>query len=830
MAFDFSKIRPKKKDISPVDPIELFQKLKVSDTGVNDLWLAQGDALRIWHGSRSKKDINIVLNTGAGKTLVGLLIAQSLVNETREKVLYACSSIQLVEQTAEKAKGYGLDVTTYYRGSFSNDLFARSLAPCITTYQALFNGKSRFFHEQLSAVVFDDSHAAEHLLRDHFSLHISKNEFHDVFISITALFKNYYERVGLSGSYSELEDQRSRSLFLVPPFEIKGQLGELLRILHDADFQDSPNTMFAWEHIKNHIDTCCVLLSGSEIVVTPPFVPTISLPYFRKEVRRVYLSATLSAPDAFARTFGKIPDEVVSPSTTAGECERLILFPAQIASDQEDTEIAKDLIRDKKALILVPSYARAVIWQDLTEPPPKDEVSRYVSKFKSNTGQAKLLLAARYDGVDLPGDTCRVMAIDDLPMGTGPLERYLWEQLGLANTLRSAIASRIVQSFGRISRGMSDHGVVILTGRRLVEWVLVPKNRAVLPPFLQKQIALGDVVSEQADTVADLINATYQSLTRDERWIEAYSEFMAEAEPEQLDVDTALLTKLARSEAEYGLFMWQREYENAVKTLTSTLDDAFTLSASTGAWHCLWLGAAYLFLGDNNAAQEMFARAHINHRNIPAVPKNIGAKEGEVTPEQFIKLAHHLRSSVDGSVSMPKHFDLNLAQLNGTGTARQTEEALRYLGQYLGLESSRPDNEFGTGPDVLWFLEGMPALCMEVKTDKKATTQYQKKEIGQLSDHIQWVKDNVNAREVIPIFVGPLVGATETSNPPEQYQVVELDQFKSLAEKLKATIVDATTEALPLTLICILTRLFTERKLIWPECLEGFDFHCLKNL
>ena len=63
----------------------------------------------------TKSDVAVVLNTGAGKTLVGLLIAQSLVNETRRQVVYACSSIQLVEQTATKAEGYGLPAATYFR-------------------------------------------------------------------------------------------------------------------------------------------------------------------------------------------------------------------------------------------------------------------------------------------------------------------------------------------------------------------------------------------------------------------------------------------------------------------------------------------------------------------------------------------------------------------------------------------------------------------------------------------------------------------------------------------------------------------------------------------
>ena len=92
MAFDFKKIKAKKKEVLPIDPIEIFQKLKVSDQGINDLWLAQGDALREWHSNRLQSDISVVLNTGAGKTLVGLIIAQSLVNESKEKVLYVCSS------------------------------------------------------------------------------------------------------------------------------------------------------------------------------------------------------------------------------------------------------------------------------------------------------------------------------------------------------------------------------------------------------------------------------------------------------------------------------------------------------------------------------------------------------------------------------------------------------------------------------------------------------------------------------------------------------------------------------------------------------------------
>ena len=65
MVFDFSKIKARKKEVEPVDPIELFQKLQVTDQKINDLWLAQGDALRDWHANRNASDVGVVLNTGA---------------------------------------------------------------------------------------------------------------------------------------------------------------------------------------------------------------------------------------------------------------------------------------------------------------------------------------------------------------------------------------------------------------------------------------------------------------------------------------------------------------------------------------------------------------------------------------------------------------------------------------------------------------------------------------------------------------------------------------------------------------------------------------------
>ena len=464
-SFDFTRIGKTQQAQSFVDPVDIFHSSTVTDQNVNDLWLGQGDALREWHGQRHLDDTGVVLNTGAGKTLVGLLIAQSLVNETHRQVVYACSSIQLIEQTAEKALGYGIDVATYHGGQFANeDAYYRGVSPCITTYQALFNGKSRFRGDDVSAVIFDDAHTADNILRDQFSLRISRHALSATYNELVSLFVEYQRSVGRASSYAEVADGKSTRLFLIPPFEVRRHAEEIRRILAEAPLADELETMFAWEHIIDHEDLCCWIVSAHELTLTPITVPVSTLPYFKKGIRRVYLSATLSASDAFARAFGRVPEKIVAPTTTAGECERMIVIPSLLPAIEANGDINAtfDIIRDKKTFILAPNYARSDLWKEVVAPPPANEVTKYLDAFRQADAPAKLLLAARYDGIDLPGDTCRVMVIDDLPAGSGPLERFQRDSLSMDNSTRSIIASRIVQSFGRISRGMSDHGVVIL--------------------------------------------------------------------------------------------------------------------------------------------------------------------------------------------------------------------------------------------------------------------------------------------------------------------------------------------------------------------------------
>ncbi|MGV8939857.1 MAG: hypothetical protein ACOH2J_22295, partial [Allorhizobium sp.] len=90
---DFNKLSRPNTNAAPTDPLEIFAKTPNLSNAPNDLWKGQAQALQRWHQDRAKEDNAVLLNTGAGKSIVGVLIAQSLVNEQIGPIVFACSTI-----------------------------------------------------------------------------------------------------------------------------------------------------------------------------------------------------------------------------------------------------------------------------------------------------------------------------------------------------------------------------------------------------------------------------------------------------------------------------------------------------------------------------------------------------------------------------------------------------------------------------------------------------------------------------------------------------------------------------------------------------------------
>ena len=90
-----------------------------------------------------------------------------------------------------------------------------------------------------------------------------------------------------------------------------------------------------------------------------------------------------------------------------------------------------------------------------------------------------LVLANRYDAIDLPGRSCQFLVMAGLPRGTSDYDVY--RAIVLADgAVNSLLAQRIEQGIGRGTRGAGDFCAVILMGNDLVAWIGRTANLQIL--------------------------------------------------------------------------------------------------------------------------------------------------------------------------------------------------------------------------------------------------------------------------------------------------------------------------------------------------------------
>src|SRR4051812_44817729 len=80
------------------DPQKLFQALPAKNKKYAYLRDVQGDVLGKWFGAPKQKDTVIKMNTGSGKTTVGLLLLKSSLNEGIHPAAYFAPDTYLCSQ------------------------------------------------------------------------------------------------------------------------------------------------------------------------------------------------------------------------------------------------------------------------------------------------------------------------------------------------------------------------------------------------------------------------------------------------------------------------------------------------------------------------------------------------------------------------------------------------------------------------------------------------------------------------------------------------------------------------------------------------------------
>ncbi|MGJ3495683.1 hypothetical protein ACR9PT_14120, partial [Piscirickettsia salmonis] len=314
-------------------------------------------------------------------------------------------------------------------------------------------------------------------------------------------------------------------------------------------------------------------------------------------------------------------------------------------------------------------------------------------------------------------------------------------------------------------------------------------------------------------------------INRDEQWSVMYKDFMSSQECALKDIESNTLNDFAEVEVEFSILYWQKEYERAIEVLKGIVDQAYEFSLGLGAWYSLWIGYCYEIIGDAKNSEIFYRRSYSANKKIPKCLSSNAHLNTELYDDQITNIANEVILLNDTGKAACQMAS-NLQYVDGSGTASQVEESIRYLGQYLGLSSTRPDKEFGTGPDNLWVGSNI-ALACEAKTGMKPGNGYTKKYVGQLAQHVNWVKSKHEKIEKIePVFVGQRVPTSKDANPSNDMSVIEPSVLVDLSQKVQSLYADIISSPIP-DIPNRISGAIVARDLVWETIIKNLTQHKL---
>ena len=774
---DFDKLRSKKQKPKVIEPIEIFRRLP-KPPGINDLYTSQAEILQTWFQKRAARDVILKLHTGGGKTLVGLLMAQSTVNETSEPVLYLTPTQQLVKQTLEKAKVHGIPAVPYTPGQPLNNEFVNAKAVMVATYKALFNGRSKFGVRGLSrprkvaAVILDDAHVAFSVVRDSFTLEVDASEERQRYESLAGLFRRAFKQTNRVGTFDDVVAGSELAILEVPYWAWHEQLDAVREQLK----ADAETHALIWPLLRDQLHLCHALISRSSFTITSVLPLVSAFPTFADATRRIYMSATIADDSEIVRTFDAHPEAIPGALTSrslAGVSERMILIPDLMPFKFKVSESIGTLVewaatkRTVGAVVLTPSDKAAAEWASIaTVAKGSTEVDLLVLALQSGKtfGPAVFAnrydgFANRYDGIDLPGDSCRLLVMEALPTGTSNYERFRANALYGGTTITRMLAQRIEQGIGRGARGAGDHCVVLLVGADLVAWVAKEANFRFLTSATRAQLEMGAEVSKEIQNLKDLARTIERSFNRDDEWVQYHAESLAEL----VDEDAPDPLPLLHAAAERKAFdLWHDGYhDKAIAKIEKSLAELTTLDPQTRGWIEQFAARIASQWGHTDLAEDLQRQAYSHNRNM--------LRPQVLPPFRPLAVPGEQERAIVGQISeyrlrrgFLQRFEEVVTHLHPDSSPNQFEQALADLGTIIGLSTARRDAH-GEGPDVLWLLPSKIGVVIEAKSRKKAKNALTKDEHGQLLVAAEWFAANYPEYGVVRVSVHPKNRATKAA-------------------------------------------------------------------
>ena len=784
MALDLKKLKESNASKKQTDPRKIFTTLKRNPRFKRPSD-EQGDVLDGWYAARQQQSVTLKMNTGSGKTVVGLLCLQSCLNENKGPAVYVVPDNFLITQVIAEAGDLGISVTE----EVADAGFLAGDAVLVINVWKLFNGKSMFGVGQgntkvrIGSVIIDDAHACLSTVGDQFRIKIPAA--HPTYAPMLDLFADDLEQQSDQLLLDVRADDPS-AVMTVPFWAWKDKNKQVSAILHPHRYDDT--LKWAWPLTRDVLPLCQAAFGGGSIEIAPRYLPIDNIPAFTDATRHIYMTATLADDGILVSHFQAEPSEVLHPIRPKGGGDigdRMILAPQEINPDITVDEVKALALRrskDVNVCVIVPSRERAKYWEDVADQTlDKDSIETGTERLR--TGHVGItIFINKYDGVDLPAKACEILIIDGIPEVEGLLARA--EQLALNETRRQLVRQiqRIEQGMGRGVRSSEDHCVVLLIGSRLTQRIHNPEAAALFSPATRAQLKLGKEVTEQlrGQPLSALEEVMDLCLSEDEGWVEASKDAIVnadEAEPGHVDPATIFLRQ-AFDAARLKRF-------DKAKALAQQAVGSVSERRAKG--YLKQQLAEYVHHSNPSEAQEI---------QLSAVEMN----RALVRPIQGItysKLEAPRESQAVAATAFMKQFleknDLILwvnavveALAWGEPNSKRFERALRDLGKFLGFGSQMPEDDYGKGPDNLWSLGGLEYLVIECKSGATSARAISKHDCNQLTGSMVWFgKQYDPSCSATPVMVHPKITPENAATLHSDARIITVEKLAKLVESLR---------------------------------------------
>lgn len=829
---DFGRKLREVKVEKPKHPIDIYDSLDRT-TEAGPLREVQKETLCEWYKNRvNDKDLIIKLHTGEGKTLIGLLILQSVINMKEGPAVYVCPTRNLADQVMKEADKFGISYCTV-TDSYLPPEYENGDKILITYVQKVFNGRTIFGRAGQSipfgGCILDDSHACIDAIQDSFTIKISNDS--EAYDEIKLLFKESLENQG-EGSYLELEHSNSSTIMQIPYWAWLDKRHEIVLILNKyAEKVDG--IKFSWPLLKDHLAHCHAFISYTNIEITPDYLPIEKFSFFDKASRRILMSATTQNDEFFIKGLHFSLDAIEHPILCTAHKwsgEKMIIIPSLINENLGRHFVIKYLTTSSSkrkfgCVAIAPSYYMARDYKDegaivVT----RDYVNDNVSRLRSGQYDKFIVFVNRYDGIDLPDSSCRILVVDSLPVCNSLAERYEMQCRENSELINLKIAQKIEQGIGRSVRGEKDYSAIILIGSDLVKFVMSKRTSSYFSQQTQKQIELGLEIANDAKEEVDegkaylpFVNLLKLFLGRNEDWKEYYKQKMDSIipMPKKSNKDIINYEFLAAKASYLGKHDKACEY---VRNILSIVSDE-----TEKGWY-QQLMAYYTYFESRASSIKIQTSAFEKNTNL--LKPEVAIIYKKISNRSVTQLENILKllKKFDTYSELRLYYDNVWNSFSFGMSSSKFEQAVQDIGLLLGFDCQRPDNEIRKGPDNLWGGIKDTFFLIECKSEVNVgRSAISKEEAGQMANHCGWFESEYGkGHQVKRILVIPTCILAKNADFTHPVEIMDVECLKKFKNRLKEFVnefkgydlKDMTTEKIQDFLV--------SNKLIITDLLSGY--------